>query len=158
MQDTTRNKKSESGSVLIMIAVLMFMLLGFSALGMEGGRWFLVRAELSKSVDAGALAAARNIANPWVTPQTIAAAYANANFPAGFLGTPGSGSGSASFTTTVDNATNKVTVTGNVSAMAILAQIWGFNAIPVASQGTAQRGTSRSCSCSTARARWRARR
>jgi Flp pilus assembly protein TadG len=139
MQDTTHNKKSESGSVLIMIAVLIFTLLGFSALGMEGGRWFLVRAELSKSVDAGALAAARNIANPWATPQSIALAYANANFPAGFLGTPGSGSGSAAFTTTVDNATNKVTVTGNVSAMAILARIWGFNAIPVSSQGTAQR-------------------
>ncbi len=131
--------KHEKGTVLVMVAMLMLALLGFSALGMEAGRWFLVRAELSKSVDAAALLAAKNISNPYVSPTQIATQFFRANFPVGYLGTPASGAGSANFTVNVDPATNKVTVNGNVSAVAILAQILGFNLIPVNSMGVAQK-------------------
>ena len=131
--------KHEKGAVLVMVAMLLMSLLGFSALGMEAGRWFLVRAELSKSVDAAALLGAKNISNPYATTQEAATEFFNANFPAGYLGTPGSGNGSVAFTCTVDNATQKVTVNGSVSAMAIMAQILGFNMVPVNSMGVAQK-------------------
>ena len=54
----------QKGAVLITFAILLTVLLGFVALGMEVGRWYLVRAELSKGVDAAALAGAINISNP----------------------------------------------------------------------------------------------
>jgi Flp pilus assembly protein TadG len=137
MMRPTKNKK-EAGTVLIAFALFLFILLGFCALGMEAGRWYMVRAELSKSVDAGALVAARNISNPFVAPRTLAEEFATANFPSGYLGTPGSGSGKVSFTATVIG-NDKVQVDGNVSATAILARLVGTNLVPTSSRGAAQK-------------------
>jgi Flp pilus assembly protein TadG len=131
------HKKEEAGSVLIAFALFLFVLLGFCALGMEAGRWYMVRAELSKSVDAAALAAARNISNPFVTPRTLAEEFAAANFPSGYLGTPGSGNGRVTFTATMIGS-DKVQVDGNVSATAILSRLFGANLVPTSSRGVAQ--------------------
>jgi hypothetical protein len=128
----------EAGTVLIAFALLLFILLGFCALGMEAGRWYMVRAELSKSVDAAALVAAKNISNPFVAPRTLAEEFATANFPAGYLGTPGSGAGRVSFTATLIG-NDKVQVDGNVSANAILARLFGANLIPTSSRGIGQK-------------------
>jgi uncharacterized protein YegL len=133
-----RLKKEEAGGVLIAFALFLFILLGFCALGMEAGRWYMVRAELSKSVDAAALVAAKNISNPFVTPSTLAREFAAANFPAGYLGTPGSGAGQVTFTATVIG-NDKVQVDGNVSATAILARLFGTNLVPTTSRGVGQK-------------------
>jgi uncharacterized protein YegL len=133
-----RLKKEEAGTVLIAFALFLFVLLGFCALGMEAGRWYMVRAELSKSVDAGALVAAKNISNPFIAPRTLAEEFAAANFPAGYLGTPGSGAGSVSFSAQViDN--DKVQVDGTVSATAIMAKMFGAGLVPTSSRGIAQK-------------------
>jgi uncharacterized protein YegL len=133
-----RLQKEEAGTVLIAFALFLFVLLGFCALGMEAGRWFMVRAELSKSVDAAALAAAKNISNPFVSPTALAEEFAAANFPGGYLGTPGSGAGRVSFSAAViDNG--KVQVDGSVSATAILARLFGANLVPTSSRGVAQK-------------------
>lgn len=135
---TKRYQRKECGAVLLTVALFLTLLLGFTALGIEAGRWYLIRAELSKSVDAGALAGARNISNPHVDPTTLAEEFTAENFPIGFLGTPGSGTGSASFDAQMlDNG--KIQVNGRASAMAILAQILGFDQIPVSSAGVAQK-------------------
>ena len=90
-------KKQESGTVMIMFALFLLLMLGFSALGTEAGRWFLIRAELSKTVDAAALVGAKNISNPRVTPTQLALEFCTENFGNGYLGTPNVGAGSADF-------------------------------------------------------------
>jgi Flp pilus assembly protein TadG len=134
-----RREKSQSGSILITFAFFLVLLIAFSAIGVEAGRWFLVRAELSKTVDAAALVAVKNLSNPNVSPITLAQEFALANFPTGYLGTPGAGgAGAATFDAQVIG-TVKVEVTGHASAQAILARVLGFDLIPVTSVGTAQK-------------------
>lgn len=133
-----RRKRDEGGTILIAFALFLVVLLGFCALGMEAGRWFMVRAELSKSVDAAALVAAKNISNPYVTPDALAREFAAANFPSGYLGTPASGAGTVTFTATMVG-NDKVQVDGAVSATAILSKLFGVNLVPTASSSVAQK-------------------
>jgi Flp pilus assembly protein TadG len=138
-----RRARGENGTILIAFTLFILVLLGFAALGIEGGRWFMVRAELSKSVDAASLAAARNITNPLatVTPQSLALDYAAENFPVGYLGTPTAGhTGAVQFTAQLIG-NDKVQVDGTVSATAILSRVVSsdFNLIPTASRGVAQK-------------------
>ena len=96
-----------------------------------------MRAELSKSVDAGALAGANNVATPFAVQ--LAEDFAKENYQAGYVGTPGSGSaGSVQFTASVVG-TNQVSVTGAVNAMPVLAQLFGVTTIPVSANGIAQK-------------------
>ena len=45
---------NQRGAFVVIFAVALLVILGFVALGIEGGRWYLVRAELAKGVDAAA--------------------------------------------------------------------------------------------------------
>jgi Flp pilus assembly protein TadG len=129
--------KSESGTVIIALALFLVLLLSFIAFGTEAGRWYLLRAEISKAVDAGALAGAKNISNPHVDPKTLAEQICAENFPAGAFGTPGAGNGSANFNVDID-ADNKVLVSGHATSPAIMAQLLGIHEVPVSSAGAAQ--------------------
>jgi len=138
-----RRARGDTGTILVAFTLFILVLLGFAALGIEGGRWFMVRAELSKSVDAASLAAARNITNPLpsVTPQSLALDYAAENFPVGYLGTPTGGhTGAVQFTAQLIG-NDKVQVDGTVSATAILSRVVNsdFNLIPTTSRGVAQK-------------------
>ncbi len=82
---TTANQK---GAVLIIFALLLLVLIGFTALAMEAGRWYMIRAELSKSVDAAALAGAKNISNPYVDPLALAQEFRARELPEGIRGHP----------------------------------------------------------------------
>ncbi len=82
---------NQKGAVLILFALLLLVLIGFVALAMEAGRWYMIRAELSKSVDAAALAGTKNISNPYVDPLVLAQQFGQANFPTGYAGTPAMG-------------------------------------------------------------------
>ncbi len=135
MKSITHNQR---GAVLIIFGLLLIVLIGFLALGMEVGRWYLVRAELSKGVDAAAMAGAKNISNPYVTVDTIVQEIGKENFPAGYAETPGAGAGSILFTTKTIDSKN-VKVTGNVNAQAILARLFGLNQIPAQSEGVGQK-------------------
>ena len=130
------HKKHETGTVLLAFALFLTTLLGFSAVATEGGRWFLVRAELAKSVDAGALVGAKNISNPNASALALAEDFCAENFQNGYLGTPGVGTGSVAFKAEMVG-TNKVKVNGNASAVAILGKIVGFNLVPVSASGAA---------------------
>jgi hypothetical protein len=131
-------KKQESGTVMIMFALFLLLMLGFSALGTEAGRWFLIRAELSKTVDAAALVGAKNISNPRVTPTQLALEFCTENFGNGYLGTPNVGAGSATFNVQM-MGTDRIQVHGHVSAVAILARVLGFDLIPISSSGVGQK-------------------
>jgi hypothetical protein len=125
----------ERGVFAVIFALMLLVLLGFMALGVEAGRWYLVRAELSKGVDAAALAAARNIGGN-VDPVVLANEFGNENFRHGYLDTPGSGVGDVQFNATMPTA-NRVNVTGNVHATPILARLFGVGQIPVNATGAA---------------------
>jgi VWA domain-containing protein/putative Flp pilus-assembly TadE/G-like protein len=132
-----KRNRSEAGAVLIAVTLFLLVMLGFAAAGTEAGRWFLVRAELSKSVDSGALAGARNLSNPHVDPSVLAAEFGQENFQSGYLGTPGSGQGSVTFDVQLSGG-DKVRVDGRTSAVAILGKILGFDQVPVSATGVAQ--------------------
>jgi Flp pilus assembly protein TadG len=129
----------ERGAFLVIFALMLLVILGFTALGVEAGRWYLVRAELAKGVDAAALAAARNISNPCVDNLKLAEEFGVANFYGGYMGTPGlMEGGTVQFTATM-TAADSVQVEGRVHAKAILARIFGFDAIPVRAVSVAQK-------------------
>ena len=62
---------NQRGAFVVIFAIALMVILGFVALGIEGGRWYLVRAELAKGVDSAALQAAKNISNPFVDPTRL---------------------------------------------------------------------------------------
>ena len=126
----------ESGNILIMVALSMLAIIGLFGLGIEAGRWYLIRAEISKSVDAGALAGAKNISNPNVDPKTIAEDFSNANFPAGYLHTPTGGQGSPGFVAQLDG--DKVQVNGVTNAKSVIAQLFGKDQVTIGTLGVAQ--------------------
>jgi Flp pilus assembly protein TadG len=130
-------RNNQRGSVLVIFVILLVVLLGFTALATEAGRWYLVRSELSKAADAAAIAGAKNISNPYVTVEAISQEIARENFPAGQLGTPRTGEGAASFST-VTPGNNKVQVDATASALAILARLFGIQRVPAATRAVAQ--------------------
>jgi Flp pilus assembly protein TadG len=130
--------RDQRGAFMVIFALLLLVLLGFVALGIEGGRWFLVRAELAKGVDAAALQATRNISNPLLNPLVLAQEIGKENFQAGYVGTPSSGAGAVQFTAT-KIGTDRISVTGNVSATVVLAQLFGINSVPVTATSVAQK-------------------
>ena len=117
---------NQRGAFAVIFAVALFVLLGFVAIGIDAGRWYLVRAELAKGVDSASLAGAKNISNPYVTPTTLAEEFGRENFEAGYVGTPQSGTGTVRFTATMVES-DKISVTGNVDATATIARIFGFD-------------------------------
>ncbi|HME43475.1 MAG TPA: vWA domain-containing protein [Syntrophorhabdales bacterium] len=128
---------NQKGAVLILFALLLLVLIGFVALAMEAGRWYMIRAELSKSVDAAALAGAKNISNPYVNPLTLAQEFGQANFPTGYAGTPATGTGAAAFTAS-QPANHQIQVTGSVMALAYLARLFGVNQVTTSTSGVAK--------------------
>ncbi len=128
---------NEKGAIIIAFTIMLVVLIGFLALGMEVGQWYLVRAQLSQAVDAAALAAARNISNPFVNPTTLAAQYGEENFPQGFLGTPDGGAGAVSFQSTVTGY--QISVTGSVGIAPVLSSFFGTSLVTTSATGAAQR-------------------
>lgn len=120
---TTKN--NQSGTILVLFALLLVVLLGFGALAIDVGNWYAVQAELSKSVDAAAFAGAKNISNAaFVNTQTLVDDFGRENFPLGLLGTSETGAGIATFTAAYPS-THSVSVTGSVKGSAYLAVIFG---------------------------------
>ena len=135
MRDALR---SQSGAVVVIFALALIVLLGFTALGIEAGRWYLTRAELSKGVDAAALSGAANISNQAINVETLAEDFGYENFQPGYVGTPQSGAGKVSFTATAQSG-GRLTVTGRTDSEAILARLFGINQVTVNAGGVAQK-------------------
>ena len=97
MHNTISNQR---GAILVIFTLALVMLIGFSALGIEVGQWYITQAGISKAVDAAALSGAGNISNPYVSVTTLAQDFGMANFKPGYLDTPGTGAGTVAFTAT----------------------------------------------------------
>ncbi len=114
-----RHKKTplanQNGAYFLMSAIVLGTMVGFSALGVEIGRWYGIQAEISKASDAGAFAGAKNVSNPkfpnGAALEAFALEVAQANFPSGLLDTD-----TPAFTANVD-ANGKVTVNGNTHSL-----------------------------------------
>ncbi len=130
-------RKGTAGTTLVAFTLLLTTLMAFVALGIEVGTWYLMRAELSKAVDAGALAGAANIASPNLDLAVLVRDFGDENFSTGYLGTANSGSGAVSFQ--INSTTSQMTVTGSVSASGVIAPMFGVSTIPVSATGTAQK-------------------
>ena len=128
---------NQKGAYAVIFALVLLVLLGFVALGIEAGRWYLVRAELSKSVDAAALAGANSISSP--NADQLAEDFGRENFHASYLGTPGSGTAGEVQFQAGRIGINRIGVVGNVNATPILAQLFGVTTIPVQALGIAQK-------------------
>ncbi|MDR3566493.1 MAG: VWA domain-containing protein [Syntrophobacteraceae bacterium] len=124
----------QKGSILVIFALTLVVLIGFTALGIEAGQWYLTQAELSKAVDAASLAGVANLSSPKLN--SIVQDIGAQNFQSGYLGTPTSGTGAVSFTVARPSG-NEVSVTGQTNASALLAGVLGINNVAVKSQGTA---------------------
>ena len=56
--------RDQRGMFALATTLSLVVIFAFVALGVEVGKWYIVRAELSKTVDAASLLAAKNISNP----------------------------------------------------------------------------------------------
>jgi Flp pilus assembly protein TadG len=128
---------NRKGSILVSLAIMLTALMAFVALGIEVGTWYLLRAELSKAVDAAALAGAANIASPNLNLAALAQDFGNENFAAGYLGTPATGAGAVTYTTS--STTSRMTVTGSASVSGLITKMFGVTTVPVAATGAAQK-------------------
>ena len=112
---------------------------GMVALGVEVGRWYVVRAELSKTVDAAVLAGAKNFSNPYLNQETFIQEMAIANYAPGLMGTEGT----PNFTTTLEDP-GKVFMTASVNVLNTVSRVLdtsspgSLDKTAVASLGAAQ--------------------
>jgi hypothetical protein len=129
--------EDQRGTILVTFALLLTALMGFVALGVEAGRWYAIRSELSKAVDAAALAGAKNISNPHIADlDAFVQVIGKENFPIGQLGTPYAGEGSILFVPSRDGS--EYSVKGYVSAIPFLARLFVRDKVQTASSGVAQ--------------------
>ena len=73
--------KSERGQILIILALVLPILVLFSALAIDVGFAYVTKARLSKAVDAACLSGMRNLSQGQATAQALALNSFNANYP-----------------------------------------------------------------------------
>ena len=132
----------QNGFALVYMATVLTALLLFTGLAVDSGRAYVVKAQLTKSVDGAALAAARNLNSG--DPRGEATRIFKANFPAGYLGTssvtdPTSSPGFYSLTTDAANGVNVVTVTASAILPTTFMRLANFYDVTVTSSGEATR-------------------
>jgi len=112
--------RNQRGSYFAMSALVLLVMFGFAALGVEAARWYAVQGELAKSIDGAAFAGAANVNNPNIPDINLfVEQVAQANFADGLLGTD-----TAQFVVTPDGL-GKITVSGSTNALNTLAK--GYN-------------------------------
>jgi len=134
--------RNQRGVALIYIAITLTTMCLFTGLAVDGGRAYVVKAQLSKAVDGAALGAARALNSG--DPQGEAQRIFKANFPLGFMGTSSVTDPTTDpnfFSSTVDATTGVNTV--NVQATAIMPttfmRLGNINDVTVRAAGEAQR-------------------
>jgi Flp pilus assembly protein TadG len=124
------HRDSERGTILIAMAMLLALLVVFLVLASEAGRWYLVRAELAKSVDAAALGGTRVLGNPYIDANQLAREYGMENFPTGAYGTPPKGGWSV-FYDAQNVRHSAVKVTGRAEALGGIAEVYGLKPVRI---------------------------
>ena len=125
------------------LAVTLTGLLLFTGLAVDSGRAYVVKAQLSKAVDAAALGAARNL-NTGGNPRDEAARIFQTNFPAGFMGTtsvtdPYTSPSFFSLTTNNATGTNTIAINGTAVMPTTFMRLGNFTNVTVNASGEAIR-------------------
>ena len=140
---TRQRTRRDQGFALVYMAVFLTFLLIATGLAVDGGRAYVVKAQLTKAVDGAALSAARNLNSG--SPRAEAEKIFRANFPDGYMGVssvtnpttdaellrPAHGS-----TTT---GVNIVTVRATAVLPTTFMRLANFQQVTVSSAGEAQR-------------------
>jgi Flp pilus assembly protein TadG len=131
---------SEKGVALVYATFILTGLMLFSGLAVDTGRAYVVKAQLSKSVDGAALGAARmlNTGNP----RAEAARIFKANFPSGYLGTEASDpTASPDFfkIETTESGLNIVTISASATLPTTFMRVANVDFVTVRSSGEATR-------------------
>jgi Flp pilus assembly protein TadG len=132
----------EDGVALVYMAALLTTLLLFSGLALDGGRGYVVKAQLTKAVDGAALGAARNLNSG--SPRAEATRIFQANFPPGFFGTssatdPTTDPNFFSLQTNATTGVNTVTVTASAVLPTTFMRLGNYYNMTVTSSGQATR-------------------
>jgi Flp pilus assembly protein TadG len=135
-------KPGEGGFALVYMAVFLTVLLVFTGLAVDGGRAYVVKAQLTKAVDGAALSAARNLNSG--SPRTEAEKIFRANFPDGYMGTSSVTNpvtDASFFDLRTDNETgvNVVTVRAQAVVPTTFMRLANFDEVTVTSSGEARR-------------------
>jgi len=132
-----RGQRAERGFVLVYMAAILVVLLTVSGLAVDAGQAYLVKAQLSKAVDGAALGAARNLNGG--DPSGEATRIFNANFPAGYLGTTGTGAPTFSLTTDAASGVNVVSVGASATMPTSFMKVADIPSVTITSSAQATR-------------------
>ncbi len=132
----SRNGRADGFVVVYMATVLVGLLL-VSALAVDTGQAYMVKAQLSKAVDGAALGAARNLNSG--NPQAVAQRIFTANFPAGYMGTTAVTGPTFALTTDAATGRNIVTVGASATMPTAFMRLADVRQITVASSAEATR-------------------
>jgi Mg-chelatase subunit ChlD len=135
-------KLGEGGFALVYMAVFLSFLLIVTGLAVDGGRAYVVKAQLTKAVDGAALSAARNLNAG--SPRSEAEKIFRANFPDGYMGVssvtnPTTEPSFFDLTTVPATGVNVVTVRATAVVPTTFMRLANFNEVTVTSSGEARR-------------------
>ena len=142
--------RNSPGQVLVITAITLFVLIGVSALAIDLGMAYTLKAKLSAAVDAAAIAGGKAVKTGTDDTarknngETVARAYFNANFPAGFMA---SDKNNTIFTATAihnmdtsspDYGTWKLTTSASTRSPSLFSRIFGasYTAVGASSEST----------------------
>lgn len=80
IQFVRRSPREESGQAIILFVLFSIVLIVFVGLGIDLGFAYITKAELSKAVDAAALAGMRSLSSGTITASGVASATFAANY------------------------------------------------------------------------------
>ncbi len=121
--------RREGGQTLVLAALSMVVLLGFSALAVDVGMWRSSRTKMQNVADAAALAGARDL-------PSSAAAQASAQSCAALNGVSGAG---IVVTTPYNGDPSKIEVVCLKTEQSVLARVLGFGEVDVGGRAVAQK-------------------
>lgn len=139
---TRQRARRDKGFALVYMAVFLTFLLVATGLAVDGGRAYVVKAQLTKAVDGAALSAARNLNSG--NPRGEAERIFRANFPNGYMGVssvtdPAIDPDFFDLTTIAATGVNVVTVRASAVVPTTFMRLANFQQVTVSSSGEAQR-------------------
>jgi hypothetical protein len=114
----------ERAQALPVVALLLFVVIGLLGLALDVGRLFVARTELSRAVDAAALAGVGELPDV-ATAQAVATSYVNEHVPEAVASFPGT------------DEEYQLRVEGTRSVDMIFMRVFGFGSIDVTAEATA---------------------
>ena len=127
--------RQKKGQALVQIAVMLAVLIGFTALVVDVGGMYLTKTQLQRMADAGALAGASRLgyADTSTSSRTMAYSYVEKNKLPSYSSDPDA------YTPNVDYSTTKIKVTVSRLAFFNFAQVLGITPPTITATATASR-------------------